>query len=148
MKQKSVSIHFTQVLLSSLVRFASIWCCSFTACHEAFSSGILMRDYSTVSESPWLTDIPMLALQIQEREEPPLHGLCKGPQLITKLCEDLFYIRLRQMKRPKTFYPSEQAMEPLRKFLKKAREWQAGADGEILENCLLPGQAGAEIANF
>ena len=42
------------------------------------------------------------------------------------------------MKRPKTFYPSEQAMEPLRKFLKKAREWQAGADVEILENCLLP----------
>lgn len=88
-------------------------------------------------ESPWLADIPMLALQTQEREEPPLHGLCKGPQQITKLCEDLFYIRLRQMKRPKTFYPSEQALEPLKKFLKNAREWQAGADGEKLANGLL-----------
>jgi hypothetical protein len=75
---------------------------------------------------------------MQEWEEPPLHGLCKGPQLISKLCEDLFYIRLRQMKRPKTFYPSEQVMEPLRKFLAQARDWQKEVEVDTLKNCLLP----------
>jgi hypothetical protein len=89
-------------------------------------------------QCPWLSDIPLLAVKMQEREEAPLHGLCKGPQLISKLCEDLFYIRLRQMKRPKTFYPSEQVMEPLRKFLAQTRDWQKEAEVDTLKNCLLP----------
>ncbi|MDF1658105.1 MAG: hypothetical protein P1U58_10880 [Verrucomicrobiales bacterium] len=88
--------------------------------------------------APWLSDIPLLAVQMQEREEAPLHGLCKGPQLISKLCEDLFYIRLRQMKRPKTFYPSEQVMEPLRKFLAQTRDWQKEVEVDTFKNCLLP----------
>ena len=88
--------------------------------------------------SPWLSDIPLLAVQMQEREEAPLHGLCKGPQLISKLCEDLFYIRLRQMKRPKTFYPSEHVLEPLRKFLAQTRDWQKEVEVDSFKNCLLP----------
>ena len=74
--------------------------------------------------NPWLADIPMVHIRCQQHENPPLHGLCRGAQMITKVCEDNFFIRLRMMGNSKSFMLSEGLAQPLEKFLHEGFAWQ------------------------